>query len=1130
MTMTWKQQLQKQLAKEFNAKEAASLFKKYQSAFQLSYTDTNSAETAAHDVIFLEKLSEKNALDLFFYTLKKDNKNILHLRLYQWEQPIPLSTILPILENFDLQTLSEQPYQIAINDRLKIWISDFIVIYKKGSIDIPNIENLFKDALRHVIANLAENDGFNKLILSAYLSWREVIILRAYAKYLHQIRFRFSQTYIEQALAAHADIAKSLVDLFNMRHDPQAADQHHKKAHQLEEKILKELDAIVSLDEDRIIRQIFKLIKATLRTNYFQTDHQGHPKTYLAFKFNSSLIPELPLPLPLYEIFVYSPRFEAIHLRSAIVARGGIRWSDRREDFRTEVLGLMKAQKVKNAIIIPSGAKGGFVLKMLPENSDRENTQKEVIACYKAFMCGLLDLTDNIDLKDKIVIHPKDVVCYDDEDPYLVVAADKGTAAFSDIANGISKDYEFWLGDAFASGGETGYDHKAMGITARGAWESIKRHFRELEINAETTDITVIGIGDLSGDVFGNGMLYTKHLKLVAAFDHRDIFLDPHPDPKISYHERVRLFNLPTSSWQDYNVKLLSKGGGIFKRSAKSITLTEEVKKVLGTDATTVAPNELIRIILQAPVDLLYNGGIGTFVKASTESHADAGDRANDYSRVNGNELRCRVVGEGGNLGFTQLGRIEYALNNGLINTDFIDNSAGVDTSDHEVNLKILLNFEVRHGKLTEKHRNELIASVTEEVAALVLHDNFSQALVMSFSAFHSIHNMTLHTSYIKELEALNVVNRRVEFLPDDKTLLERKTAGKGLTRPELAVLLAYTKIYIKQEILKSKLPEDKYLSLILETAFPPAIRKKYRKAMPEHRLERDIIATQLSNQLVNEMGITFVYRLQTETGASIADIVRAYAIASQVFSSTKLNATIDSLDFKIPLNTQYDMLFNIRNLISISSRWFLRSPYLEDDLSKTIEHFATRVQKLESLVPELMVGYTKQYLDNLVEEFLKLGLPSKTAHHIATYRAIYTSLNVIDIATRYKFDLILTAHIYFNAGGKLNLVWFRDQIAHDSRDGNWNVLARLTLRDELDAAQRAITIAVMRHHPKETDPEKIMRQWFSKNKPALERWDKLLEMVHASTSTDYTMFFIVIRELLDLLVGRENFVVELGS
>lgn len=1120
MALTWIEQLQKKLIKQYGNKKGLELGKKYGKAFPHSYMDDCSIDIAAHDIDSLEKLTPKNKLAVDFYITADKSAYPLHLRLYQWLQPIPLSDVMPMLENMGLRANNEFPHKINLPNNDCIWISDFSVVYENPTFDIKDVKTLLQDAFINIHAGFAENDGFNKLILSAALTWREIIILRAYVKYLRQIGFRFSQAYIEKTLANNPGIARDLVDLFIILHNPAGQSKAKNQANQIEKVILQTLESVTSLDEDRIIRRLLDLIKATLRTNYFQKTADGKHKDYVSIKLSSHAVPELPLPKPLYEIFVYSPRLEGIHLRNTKVARGGIRWSDRLEDFRTEILGLMKAQTVKNAVIVPSGAKGGFVLKAVSPQSAREILRQEVNYCYTSFISGLLDITDNI-IKGKFV-HPENVVCYDDFDPYLVVAADKGTATFSDTANAISKEYKFWLGDAFASGGSAGYDHKKMGITARGAWESIKRHFRECDLDLEKSHITVAGIGDMSGDVFGNGMIYSRHIKLVAAFDHRHIFIDPDPDPEISYYERVRLFNLPTSSWEDYNADIISKGGGVFKRSLKSITLTSQIKKILAVEDSTLTPVELIRAILKAPVDLLFNGGIGTYVKSSHQSQADVGDRTNDYCRVNGDELRCRVVGEGGNLGFTQLGRVEYALKGGLINTDFIDNSAGVDCSDHEVNLKILLDHEIQKGKLTYNKRNQLLASMTDEVSELVLKDNYFQALVMSFASFHSYKNINLHASYLKDLESLGVLDRQVEFLPDEKQILERKAAGIGLTRPELAVMLAYTKIHIKQEILKSSLPEDPFLKQLVETAFPASMRKKYKSAMDDHRLHRDIIATQLSNHIINEMGITFVYRLQMETGAAIPQIIRAYTVASHIFDTIKLKRLVEELDFKIPMAMQYEMLYNIRNLINLSSRWFLHTNYLNDDLQKLIDHYSVRIKSIEDLIPTLMAGVTKEYLNNLVAEFLQAGIPEELARRIGTYRAIYTSLNIIDVATIHKLDLVKTAKVYFAAGERINLVWFRDQIAMDSREGHWNVLARLTLRDELDISQRALTIAIMKYDKKNMDSASLVEKWLTNNQTSLQRWEKLLAMLHGSTSIEYTMFFIAIRELAGLILTSQ--------
>lgn len=1112
MSNSWKEQLLTALIKEKQNKTGTALFEKYKDAFLTSYQEECSPTVAVSDILQLEVLSKNHPLEIAFYETKTKAGIEIHIRLFQLNQQIPLSDMLPVLEDLNLRTLSERPYALKLNGNT-LWISDFTVKYlSEKPLELDVIRPIFKEAFVDIISGMSESDGFNKLVLGAELNISEIVILRMYAKYLQQIGFRFSQPYIEKTLANHPELAGYLITLFKLKFDPkQKSSANALKT--IEDKIKAGLEQITSLDEDRIIRFYWQLIQATIRTNFYQMKDGKH-KAYLSIKLRSDEVPELPLPKPLYEIFVYATHFEGIHLRSAKVARGGIRWSDRREDFRTEILGLMKAQKVKNAVIVPSGAKGGFVLKALPSGATRDIIQQEVIKCYRHFISGLLDITDNI-VDDKVV-RPNHVVCYDDNDPYLVVAADKGTATFSDLANSISKEYHFWLGDAFASGGSAGYDHKKMGITARGAWESIRRHFRELDINIDTTDITVVGIGDMSGDVFGNGMIYTPHIKLIAAFDHRDIFIDPNPDPKKSFNERERMFNLPQSSWQDYNAKLISKGGGVFKRSSKSITLSPEIKKCLNVQENTMTPNELIKAILKAPVDLLYNGGIGTYVKATQESQADVGDKTNEFCRVNGDDLRCRVVGEGGNLGFTQLGRVEYALKGGLINTDFIDNSAGVDCSDHEVNIKIILDKVVKEGKLTEKKRDQVLASMTDEVGKLVLRDNYNQALAMSFSGMRTSMYAGLYQSYIKDLEAAGIINRAVEFLPTEKTLLDRKAAGIGLTRPEVAVLLAYTKIHIKNEILKSNLPEDPYFLTNLQDEFPSMFDKKYQTYLLGHPLHREIIATQISNHIVNEMGITFAYRMQMETGATIAEIIKAHAISAHVFDTAALMEFVESLGFKITVSLQYELLHYIRQLLNLSTRWFIRSPYLRENIDYTIGYFSESIKKIKAIVPELMAGTTREYLHKLAEHFISSGLSKEQAYNIAVYRALYTSLNIIEVASKHKYDMLQTAKIYFDVGSKFNLVWFRDQIATDSREGHWNSLARLTLRDELDVIQRLLTVVIMKKSKKDKNVRGLIESWIKSHPRPIERWERLLQMLHGNETVDYTMFYIALRELAD--------------
>ncbi|AWN73658.1 NAD-glutamate dehydrogenase domain-containing protein [Legionella anisa] len=1116
MENSWKDQLDQELIKQLGRKKGKKFAEKYLPSLSMSYCEQHTVEEAITDLVQIDKLSLDDPLTIVFFESPR-GEYPLHIKLYRYGRPIPLSDILPMIENMGLRTYTERPYKISIAPNQFVWISDFNVTYAHSNLlTLDQVKNIFNEALIKISVGICENDGFNKLVLGAGLSWREIVIIRAYAKYMQQIGFRFSQQYIEKTIATYSVIVKKLIQLFYLKFGLKQNTTNKNKKAELEKEIRTDIDAITSLDEDHIIRFFWSLIKATLRTNYFQLGSDGEPKEYLSFKLNSAKVPDLPPGQPMYEIFVYSTRFEGIHLRSAKVARGGLRWSDRPEDFRTEVLGLMKAQKVKNSVIVPSGAKGGFILKKAINMLDREKIKQEVIYCYQSFIRGLLDLTDN--LVDDRVVSPKNTVCYDEADPYLVVAADKGTATFSDIANGIAKEYNFWLGDAFASGGSAGYDHKKMGITARGAWESVKRHFRELDVRIEEQDFTVVGIGDMSGDVFGNGLTYTSHALLLAAFDHRHIFLDPNPNGPKTFAERQRLFNLPTSSWEDFNPRLISKGGGVYSRLSKSIAITPEVKKALSITANSLTPNELIREILKAPVDLLFNGGIGTYVKASTQSHADVGDKTNEFCRVDGNELRCKIVGEGGNLGVTQLGRVEFALQGGLINTDSIDNSAGVNCSDHEVNIKILLNKEMIQGKLTEKKRNQLLTKMTEQVAELVLQDNYNQALVLSFSATNALAYSGLYQAYIKELETVVHLDRSVEFLPDEKHLLDRKAAGQALTRPELSIIMAYTKIYITGELLKSDLPDDPYFATILETGFPSMLIKSYAKAMQTHRLRREIIATQLSNQIVNSMGITFMYRLHVETGQTIADIARAYIIAAKAYRIDDLNRLIDSLNYKVTVHTQYELLHHVRQLMNLATRWFLHHKRLAGGITNNIAHYSQSIAKLEKSIPDLMAGVTKEYLNQIVIQFVDIGLPEEAAKKIAATRAMYTVLNVIEVATQNKFDLGKTAEVYFKVGSKFSLVWFRDQIGSDSREGHWNSLARLSLRDELDNLQRRLTIVILMNNQKTLNSDELIAYWLAKNPFIHQRWEKLLEMLLGSASIDYTIFFIALRELSTLI------------
>ena len=815
----------------------------------------------------------------------------------------------------------------------------------------------------------------------------------------------------------------------------------------------------------------------------------------------------------MFEIWVYSPRVEAVHLRGSPVARGGIRWSDRMEDFRTEVLGLMKAQMVKNVVIVPVGAKGGFVLKQ-PPAGDREALMKEGVACYQTFLRGMLDVTDN--RVDGKVVPPRDVVRHDGDDPYLVVAADKGTATFSDYANAIAKEYGFWLDDAFASGGSAGYDHKKMAITARGAWESVKRHFRELGVNTQSTDFTVAGIGDMSGDVFGNGMLLSRHIRLVAAFDHRHIFLDPAPEAEASFRERERLFKLPRSSWADYDAKVISKGGGIFPRTAKSVPLSPEVQKVLNVSGKTLTPNELISAILKAPVDLLYNGGIGTYVKSRHRSHAEVGDRTNDAIRVNGADLRCKVVAEGGNLGFTQLGRVEYALKGGRINTDAIDNSAGVDCSDHEVNIKILLGAAVREGQLPEAERNPLLAEMTDEVAALVLRDNYFQTQSLAVSGTLAPALLDAQERFIKGLEKGGRLNRALEYLPDDEEFAERRAAKTGLTALERAVLLAYSKIALYDELLASNVPDDLFISTALERYFPVPLRSRFKAQIDAHPLRREIIATHVTNSMINRVGSTFVHRMQEETGAAAPDVVRAYLIVREVFGMVDLWRATEALDYKVPDRVQTAMVIDAGRLIVRATLWFLRNRAHLADLTRSIEHFRSGAERLAALLPQLLPAAEQSAFAAAAKRLEKEGVPRELAVRCAAFDAMFSALDIVEVADSIRRDIEPVAHLHFALSGELDFPWIRARIGALPADSHWHTLAKAALRDDLGGMLRALAADALRTDGS-GDPAAQIAAWKSRNAVLYERFRQVLTDLRASESPDLAMLSVAMRELRNL-------------
>lgn len=1112
---TWKDSLRDALYEHAGEERGNELFKRYGNAFHAGYREVFAPRIAVVDVDYFEALSDEKPLMMSLYRLLEDSDETIRFKLFRRGATVPLSDVVPILEHLGLRIISERPYEITPIKGNPIWINDYRMIMCKGQeFDTDEVREIFQDAFDHIWRGEAENDGFNRLVLTSKLSWREIMVFRAYAKYLWQAGFTFSQTYIEDTLYSNYNIAYELIDLFKLRFDPfiRAPDSELLAKRQ---KIEALLEKVANLNEDRLLRRYLEIIMATVRTNYYQkTENSGH-KPYFSIKIDSSKISELPLPIPLYEVFVYSPRVEAIHLRGAKVARGGIRWSDRKEDFRTEILGLMKAQQVKNAVIVPLGAKGGFIVKRPMELMSREESNQEVIFCYESLICGLLDLTDNINLTDNTIIYPPHVVRYDDDDPYLVVAADKGTATFSDIANALSKRYNFWLGDAFASGGSAGYDHKKMGITARGAWESVKRHFREMDRDTQTENFTVFGIGDMSGDVFGNGMLLSRHIKLIAAFNHIHIFLDPNPDPEISYKERERLFHLPRSSWADYSKELLSVGGAVFSRSAKIITLSKEIQEALDFYQDQVVPNELIRAILKSPVDLFWNGGIGTYVKSTAETNLMVGDKSNDALRINGAQLRCKAVGEGGNLGLTQLGRVEYAQLGGRLNTDAIDNSGGVNCSDNEVNIKILLNAVVDRGDMTEKQRNELLASMEGEVAELVLYNNRRQPEAISIAVSQAPENIEMHSRLIQELEKAGNINRALEFLPDKEEIANRKARGQGLTRPEIAVLMAYTKNLLKKSLLASDVLEDPYISKELFGAFPKPLQEHYKEYMLHHRLKREIIATRVSNGVINEMGITFINRLQDETGAAAPDIIRAYTISRVVFDADYLHSSINKLTGSVEAHIQIKMLQEVNRLVRRGTRWFLRNRRSGLNISESIDHFKDGVNQVSLLLPQV-IDSSEYGIENTAKSLMDANVPQELSFRIGTMTAMFSALDIVEAAINQKFNVELVTAVYFAIGKQLELGLFRELIKKRPITNHWEALARATFRDDLDRQQRNLTIGMLQMNGSK-DVEGLISLWTKKNITVFLRWKYFMNELKNTTDPDFTMFSVVLRELLDM-------------
>lgn len=1132
-TRSWEDRLRDALVETRGEEVGMVMFQRYGHAFTAAYRDRYDPAAAVNDITAIDASRISGSLQLNLYRPDGDGAQTVHLKLYHADHALPLSDVIPMLENMGLKVLGEEPFAVDYqygDGSGTVWVHDFQMESRAGAkIDLATVRDPFHDGFARVFGQSIADDGFNNLILGAGLEWREILVLRSYCKFLLQSRIAYSQSYMEETLANNPTLARIIVEIFFARFDPELAGTaaSERRIQKLRKDLANGLDAVSNLDEDRIIRRFANAVEVTLRTNFFTTDEDGGFKPYASFKIDSANVDELPEPRPKKEIFVYSPRMEGCHLRGGDVARGGIRWSDRREDFRTEILGLQKAQTVKNSVIVPVGAKGGFVCKNLPAptgdpQADRQATQAEVVACYSTLIRGLLDVTDNL-VAGKVV-PPQTVVRLDGDDPYLVVAADKGTATFSDIANGISQDYGFWLGDAFASGGSAGYDHKKMGITAKGAWESVKRHFREIGHDTQSADFTAVGVGDMSGDVFGNGMLLSKHIKLVAAFNHMHIFIDPNPDPAKSFTERKRLFALPRSSWTDYETKLISKGGGIFARSAKSIKLSAEIKKMLGVTRDQMTPNELIRTILVAEIDLLWFGGIGTYIKATSESQADADDRSNDAVRIDAKTLRCKVIGEGANLGVTQLGRIEYARAGGRLNTDFIDNSAGVDCSDHEVNIKIALDDVVLGGDMNLKQRDALLVEMTDEVSDLVLNDNYLQSQAISQAERRAPELLESQWRVMRSLERRGLLDRPIEHLPDDERMADLQSDGLGLTRPEYAVLFSYAKIALYGDLLPTDVPDDAYLVKDLARYFPRPLRKRFEDQVARHRLRREIVATYVTNSLVNRVGAAFVHELAERSGADPADIARAYVIARDVFDLRPLWRDIEALDLKVSAETQNEMAHELEELVERLTIWFLSNARRPLNIAESIARYAPGIQELAKKLPEIVAAEDRQSIDRRTERLTSEGVPKGLAQQIASLDVLAAGGDVVRIARESGVPVLDTGRVYFELGARLGIDWVRHASKEITPESEWERIAIDTIVDDSYRHQSALTNRVLdvagggKLGPKVAAG--VIETWIGSRNGAVERTCQLLDDLRVSESVDLAKLSVASGQLRNLLAG----------
>jgi glutamate dehydrogenase len=1112
-SLTWKDQLKQALFDGFGEKKGLKLYDQYGNGFTKGYQEKFTPNEAIVDIDEIEHALAKSRIRTNLSLDGEGQETSLNFKLYSLDGPVSLSNVLPVLENMNLRVLSEIPFIVTLANNTKVWIHDFETETREGEpYELEHVKANFLEGFSRVWREEVENDGFNRLILKAKLDWRECQLIRAYAKYIRQLQTTFSQTYMEDVLAKYPQICNLMIKLFSVLFSPDSKEDREDARLEILSRIKHLLLRVDNLDEDRILNKFVNAINSTLRTNYYQKK-DNKPKPYLSFKIDCTAIDEMPLPRPKYEIFVYSTRVEAIHLRGGKVARGGIRWSDRKEDFRTEVLGLMKAQMVKNAVIVPVGSKGGFIVKHLPLKADRAAIMDEVISCYKTMIQGLLDITDNI--KGTEIVYPKHVVRRDEDDPYLVVAADKGTSTFSDFANQISAEYDFWLGDAFASGGSSGYDHKKMAITSRGAWESVKRHFREMNIDATSYELTVVGIGDMSGDVFGNGMLLSGHLKLLAAFNHLHIFIDPSPNPEQSFIERKRLFDLPQSSWADYNPSLISKGGGVFDRKAKSITPSPEIKELLDIKEDSLTPDAVIRSILKAQVDLMWLGGIGTYIKSKSETNAEVGDRVNDSLRINGNEVRASVIAEGANLGVTQLGRIEYAKKGGHINTDAIDNSGGVDCSDHEVNIKILLNQVMVKGELTLQKRNTLLEQMTDDVSKLVLKDNFWQNQIISILNYQGNRLLEEQARLMRDLEDEGLLNRALEGLPDEIEISRRIADRQGLTRPELAVLLAYSKISLNHQLIHSEIPDISILQPRLFSYFPEVLQKIYAEEIKYHPLRREITATLFTNSIVNRMGVTFIHEMKRLSGVEGADVARAYVVVRDLLDLITLWRELETME-TLSVDFQTKLMIDIYQNVKRFTDWFLKYE-INHDIESKLKYFKPSFEILRSELSSLFSKDQRTAYETRIEDYVDQGLTPSLANRLLGLEFLVSAPDIIILSKQSTIDVRLVAKVYFALGGQLGFEWIRKQTFNLSGETHWHQEAANALIEELYETQKELTHLIL---SKEKNIEKLFDLDGAISKTFLNASSatSVLADLKNAASLDFAMLTVMNRQLKMLI------------